>query len=330
MKFMYSHLQWWCESSPKRSVNEQKNRGKIMSEKMMYEPIPYQGPEIVSANGIQICYDALGNPNDPALLLVAGLGMQLIGWDEEFCTMLAERGYWVIRYDNRDVGKSTKFDEAGIPDIMPALQGQAITAPYLLRDMAADAVDLLDTLGVKKAHVLGASMGGMIAQTIAINYPERVQTLISIMSTTGDPSVSMPKSEGLTLLMAPPATDLESHIQNNLTWAKAAYGSAFPVDEAVVTEKAQATWERGTYPPGTTRHMAAVLASGSRQEALEKLTIPTLVIHGKEDIIVPVEGGIATADAIPNAKLMLIDGMGHALPKGIWPEVVDAIATHAK
>ena len=296
----------------------------------MYEPIPYQGPEIVSANGIQICYDALGNPNNPALLMVAGLGMQLIGWDEEFCTMLAERGYWVIRYDNRDTGKSSKFDEEGIPDIAPALQGQSISAPYLLHDMAADAVGLLDALDVKKAHVLGVSMGGMIAQTIAINHPERVRTLISIMSTTGDPSVSAPNPKGLELLMAPPATNLESHIQNNLTWARATTGSAFSVDESGVKERAQATWERGTYPPGTARHTAAILASGSRQKALQKLTMPTLVIHGKEDIIVPVEGGIATADAIPNAKLMLIDGMGHTLPPETWPKIVDAIAAHAK
>ena len=296
----------------------------------MYEPIPYQGPEIVPANGIQICYDAFGNPNNPALLMVAGLGMQLIGWDEALCTLLVERGYWVIRYDHRDTGKSTKFDEAGIPDIAPLMQGESISVPYLLRDMAADAVGLLDTLGVKKAHVLGLSMGGMIAQTIAIYFPERVESLISIMSTTGERSVSMPKPEGLSLIMAPPAIDLESHIQNNLIWAKANNGSAFPINESAIREEATATWERGTYPPGTVRHTAAILASGSRQEALKKLTIPTLVIHGKADIIVPVEGGIATAEAIPNAKLMLIDGLGHALPPELWPEVVDAIAAHAK
>ena len=296
----------------------------------MYEPIPYQGPEIVSANGIQICYDAFGNPNNPALLMVAGLGMQLISWHEALCTMLAERGYWVIRYDHRDTGKSTKFDEAGIPDIAPLMQGKSISVPYLLRKMAAEAVGLLDTLGVKKAHVLGLSMGGMIAQTIAIYFPERVESLISIMSTTGERSVSMPKPEGLSLIMAPPAIDLESHIQNNLIWAKANNGSAFPINKSAIREEGKATWERGTYPPGTTRHTAAILASGSRQEALKKLTIPTLVIHGNADIIVPVEGGIATAEAIPNAKLMLIDGLGHALPPELWPEVVDAIAAHAK
>jgi pimeloyl-ACP methyl ester carboxylesterase len=296
----------------------------------MYEPIPYQGPEIVSANGIQICYDAFGNPNDPAFLLVAGLGMQLIGWDEELCTMLAERGYWVIRYDNRDVGKSTKFDEAGVPDVMAAMQGQDVSVPYLLSDMAADAAGLLDALGVKKAHVLGASMGGMIAQTIAIHYPERVRTLTSIMSTTGAPAVSMPKPEGLAFLMAPPATDLESYIQNEINWVKGNYGSGFDWEETAVREKATAVWERGTYPTGTARQMGAVLASGSRQEALEKLNIPTLVIHGKEDIIVPVEGGIATAESIPDAKLLLIDGMGHALPKDTWPQIVDTVANHAQ
>ncbi|MBE2222647.1 MAG: alpha/beta hydrolase [Anaerolineae bacterium] len=295
----------------------------------MYEPIPYQGPEIVSANGIQICYDAFGNPNNPALLLVGGLSMQLIGWDEALCTMLAERGYWVIRYDNRDTGLSTKFAEAGTPNIMAAMQGLPISAPYHLSDMAADAIGLLDALGVEQTHVLGVSMGGMIAQTIAINHPDRVLTLTSIMSTTGEMSVSMPKPEGLAFFTAPPATDLESYIQNEINWVKGNYGSGFDWEETAVIQKATATWERGTYPAGAARHTAAIIASGSRQEALEKLAIPTLVIHGKEDIIVPVEGGIATAEAIPNAKLILIDGMGHAMPPELWPEIVAAVAAHA-
>ncbi len=292
----------------------------------MYEPIPYQGPTIVSANGIQICYDAFGNPGNPPLLMVAGLGMQLIGWEEALCTLLAERGYWVIRYDNRDVGLSTKFDEAGTPNFMAVLQGQEVSAPYLLSDMAADAIGLLDALGSKQAHILGASLGGMIAQTIAINHPERVITLTSIMSTTGEMPLSMPKPEGLALLTAPPATTLEGYIQNDLNWARVTNGSAFPVDESAIRQRAQAAWERGTNPAGTARQLTAVLASGSRQEALESLTMPTLVIHGKEDPIIPVEGGIATAEAIPNAKLMLIDGLGHAMPPETWPEIVDAIA----
>ena len=296
----------------------------------MYEPIPYQGPEIVSANGIQICYDAFGNPNNPALLMVAGLGMQLIGWDEALCTMLAERGYWVIRYDNRDAGKSTKFDEAGVPNVMAAMQGQSVSAPYLLSDMAADAIGLLDALDIQQAHVLGASLGGMIAQTIAINHPERVLSLVSIMSTTGDMAVSMPKPEGFALLTAPPAKNLEQYIQDDLNWVKVANGSAYPVDEDVIRQRAQATWERGTYPPGTARQLTAVIISGSRQEALKTLTLPTLVIHGKEDPIIPVEGGIATAEAIPNAKLMLIDGLGHAMPPELWPEIVDAITALAQ
>jgi pimeloyl-ACP methyl ester carboxylesterase len=196
--------------------------------------------------------------------------------------------------------------------------------------MAADAIGLLDALAIQQAHVLGASMGGMIAQTIAINYPERVLTLVSIMSTTGEMSVSMPKPEGLALLTAPPATDLASYIQNDLSWASVTNGSAFPVDEASIRQQAQAAWERGTYPPGTARQLTAVLASGSRQEAIKSLTTPTLVIHGKEDPIIPVEGGIATAAAIPNAKLMLIDGLGHAVPPETWPDMVAAIVAHAQ
>ena len=295
----------------------------------MYDPIPYQRPEIVNANGIQICYDAFGDPHDPALLLVAGLGMQLIGWDERFCAMLATRGYFVIRYDNRDTGLSTKFDEAGVPNVLAALQGDAVAAPYLLKDMAADAIALLDVLGCQQAHILGASMGGMIAQTIAINYPERVRSLTSIMSTTGDMAVSLPKAEGLALLTAPPATDLESYIQSDLNWARVSNGSAFPVDEAAVKQQAQAVWERGTHPAGTARQLAAILASGSRQEALQTLTIPTLVIHGQEDPIIPVAGGMATAEAIPNAQLLLVDGLGHALPREIWPKIVDTFANFA-
>ncbi|PIE79624.1 MAG: alpha/beta hydrolase [Chloroflexi bacterium] len=296
----------------------------------MYEPIPYQSPNIVKANGIEICYDAFGYPRHPALLMVAGLGMQLIGWDEEICRMLAERGFWVIRYDNRDVGQSTKFEDAGTPNPMNAFAGKAVAAPYLLSDMAADAIGLLDALHVEKAHILGASMGGMIAQTVAIHYAERVRSLTSIMSTTGNIDVSTPTSEGLALLTSPPAKDLEDAIEKEIAWKKATNGSAYPVDEARARERAKAIWERGIYPDGVARQLTAILASGSRQEALKTLSTPTLVIHGQEDIIVPVAGGIATAEAIPNAKLMLIYGLGHALPPETWPEVVDAIADIAK
>ncbi|MCB8984236.1 MAG: alpha/beta hydrolase [Ardenticatenaceae bacterium] len=296
----------------------------------MYEPIPYQGPHFVAANGIKLCYDAFGNPANPPLLLISGLGMQLIGWDDEVCALLAQRGYWVIRYDNRDVGLSTKFDEAGLPNLLPALQGGQINAPYLLKDMAADAVGLMDALGIDSAHVLGASMGGMIAQTVAIHYPERVRTLTSIMSTTGAPDLPQPKPEVAMMLLAPAAKSLDEHIQKSLQWAHVLNGPGFPLDEARAREQAIATYERSYYPVGTGRQLAAIFASGSRREALRSLAVPTLVIHGKDDPLVPVEGGLDTAAAIPNAKLLLIEGLGHALPPETWPEVVTAVAEHAK
>jgi len=296
----------------------------------MYEPIPYQGPHFVAANGIKLCYDAFGNPANPPLLLISGLGMQLIGWDDEVCTLLAQHGYWVIRYDNRDVGLSTKFEVAGMPNLLPALQGGAIDAPYLLKDMAADAVGLLDALGINSAHVLGASMGGMIAQTVAIHYPERVRTLTSIMSTTGAPDLPQPKPEVAMMLLAPAAKSLVEHIQKSLQWAHVLNGPGFPVDETRARAEAIATYERSYYPVGTGRQLAAIFASGSRREALRSLEIPTLVIHGKADPLIPVEGGIDTAVAIPNAKLLLIEGLGHALPPETWPEVVTAVAKHAK
>ncbi|MBP6472217.1 MAG: alpha/beta hydrolase [Chloroflexi bacterium] len=296
----------------------------------MYEPTPYQGPHFVTANGIQLCYDAFGDPANPPLLMISGLGMQLTGWDEEVCTMLAERGYWVIRYDNRDVGLSTKFENAGMPNMLAALQGGDVNAPYLLQDMAADAEGLLDALDVDSAHVLGASMGGMIAQSVAIHYPERVRTLISIMSTTGAADLPQPKPEVAMMLLAPAAKTLAEHVENSLAWAHVLNGPTFPVDEPRAREQAIANYERSYYPPGTGRQLAAIFASGSRREALRSLAVPTLVIHGQADPLIPVEGGIDTAEAIPNAKLLLIEGLGHALPEATWPEVVEAIAKHAQ
>jgi pimeloyl-ACP methyl ester carboxylesterase len=296
----------------------------------MYEPIPYQGPKFVTANGIQLCYDAFGNPHNPPLLMVAGLGMQLTDWDEAVCTLLAEQGYWVIRYDNRDVGLSTKFEEAGTPNLLAALQGQPIEAPYLLSDMAADAVGLLDALNIPAAHVLGASMGGMIAQTMAIEYPERLRTLVSIMSTTGAADLPQPAPDVAMMLIAPAPDTLDAYLDNAVKWAQVLNGPGFPVDEEKVRGQTAVSFKRSYYPQGTGRQLAAVLASGSRREALKSVQIPTLVIHGKEDPLVPVEGGMDTAEAIPNAKLLLIDGLGHALPPETWPEVVEAIANHAR
>jgi len=267
------------------------------------------------------------------LLLVSGLGQQLIGWDEGFCAQIAGRGYRVIRYDNRDVGLSTRFDDAGVPNIpalaQAAMQGQAIESPYTLRDMADDAVGLLDALEIESAHIVGASMGGMISQAIAIHHPQRVSTLTSIMSTTGDPSLPPAKPEAMAALVTPAPTDRAGYLDYAVRTWRVFNGPGFPYDEAITREKAGQAFDRGLSPAGTARQLNAVIASGSRREALKSVTIPTLVIHGDSDSLVPVEGGTDTANSIPGAELMIVEGMGHELPPLAWPQIIDAIARHA-
>ncbi len=299
----------------------------------MTRSIPHSDPARVQANGIEIIYDAFGNPKAPPLLLISGLSAQMIGWEEEFCTQLADRGYWLIRFDNRDVGLSTKLDGAGVPNplaIMQAVaQGKAVPAPYTLRDMADDAVGLLDALGIESAHVAGASMGGMIAQTMAIHHPNRVRTMTSIMSTTGDPNLPPAEPEAAKVLVTPAPTDREAYLEHSIQVWQILNGPVYPLDEDRARQRAGRAFDRGLNPAGVARQLAAVWASGSRKEALQAVTTPTLVIHGDADPLVPLEGGIDTANAIPGAELVVIEGMGHGLPPEIWPQVIDAIARHA-
>lgn len=300
----------------------------------MSQAVRQSEPSSAKVNGIEIAYDTFGDPAHPPLLLIMGLGAQMIAWDEAFCRELASRGYWVIRFDNRDVGLSTKFDEAGVPNMLAMLQaqmqGEPVQAPYTLQDMADDATGLLDALEVDSAHIVGASMGGMIAQEMAIRHPERVRTLTSIMSSTGNPDLPPPKPEAITVLItAPPATK-EAYIEYGLKTWKILSGPGYPPDEARVAERAARFFDRGLSPAGTSRQMAAILASGSRKESLQSVSIPSLVIHGDADPLVPVEGGIETADTIPNAELLIIEGMGHDLPPSLAPEVIKAIVQHAK
>jgi pimeloyl-ACP methyl ester carboxylesterase len=289
---------------------------------------------IIKVNDVELCYDTFGSPANPAMLLIMGLGSQMIRWHEAFCKELAARGYWVIRYDNRDIGKSTKFDEAGVPNMMALLlgaqQGTKISVPYTLIDMAQDAVGLLDALDIDAAHVVGISMGGMIAQTTTIHYPQRVRTLTSIMSTTGDSKLPQPKPEAFAILQQVPPDNRAEYIEYSLTQQRILSGPHYPVDEAYVRDLAGRTYERSYYPQGTTRQMAAILASGSRKEALQKVQVPTLVIHGDADPLVPVEGGKDTAASIPGAKLLIIKGMGHDIPFQAAPQIIEAIAKHAK
>ena len=292
-----------------------------------------KSPErIANANVIRLCYDSFGNPTDPPLLLVMGLGSQMIAWDDGFCAQLAAHGLHVIRFDNRDIGLSTRFDAAGVPDVGAALMalmlGRAIKAPYLLRDMAEDAIGLLDHLGIDKAHVVGASMGGAIAQLIAIHHPQRVRSLISIMATSGAKGLPPPTAAAMAVLTKPSPTDLAGYTESYAQAWQVLRVGRFAPDEARDAERAAKTYARGLNPAGAARQMVAILASGSRKAQLADVRVPTLVIHGKVDPLIPVECGIDVARTVPGAKLVVVDGMGHALPIAMWPQVIDAIADH--
>jgi len=285
--------------------------------------------ERAGVGAVELVYETIGDRSDPPLLLVMGLGMQLIHWDRELCELLAERGFHVIRFDNRDSGLSTKI-EAPVPNVMRLMARLPTRVPYLLDDMATDTLGLLDQLGIERAHVVGASMGGMIAQTMAIREPRRVLSLGSMLSTTGDRRVGTPKLRVWSILMRKAPRDREAYIAYFARVFRMIGSPAYPQDDARVRERAAATYDRGHYPAGTARQLAAILASGSRTASLRELDVPTVVIHGEADPLVPLRAGRATADAIPGAELITIPGMGHDLPKELWPTVADAIARNAE
>ncbi|MEV2265537.1 alpha/beta fold hydrolase [Nonomuraea africana] len=274
---------------------------------------------MAKSNGIEIAYDTFGTPGDRPLLLIMGLGSQLVHWDEEFCELLASRGNQVVRYDNRDVGLSTHLTDAGVPEPAPGA-----AAPYLLSDMADDAAGLMDALGWPAAHVLGVSMGGMIAQALAIGHPGRVLTLTSIMSTPS-PEAGPPTPEAMAALFSPPAPDRATAVERALEiWA--VIGSpGYEMDRERVAKVAGLAYDRSYDPAGTTRQLAAILASGDRTERLGGLDLPALVIHGEADPLVQISGGRATAAAIPGATLLTYPGMGHDLPRPLWGEIMDAV-----
>ena len=287
----------------------------------------------VKANNIEIEYETFGNASEKPLLLVMGLGAQMIAWDEKFIQHLVDRGFYVIRFDNRDVGLSTKCEEAGEPNIMQAFvaaqAGEPVESPYSLEDMADDAVGLLDALNIDKAHICGASMGGMIVQVIAFRHPSRVISLCSIMSTTGNPDLPPAKPEILQLLTTPVPPDRDAAIENGIKVQKILYGSGFPYDEERGRELAGKAFDRCFYPSGFGRQLLAIMANGNRKPKLASVTVPTLVIHGGDDKLVPLEGGKDTHDAIPGSELIVIDGMGHSLPPETWVQITDAIKTNA-
>jgi pimeloyl-ACP methyl ester carboxylesterase len=295
--------------------------------------IAHQPAQTVRANGIDICYEIFGDPSAPPLLLIMGLGAQMIIWDDEFCEQLAARGFRVIRFDNRDIGQSSKMHGGRRLSPFELLKLRffhiPVSAPYKLLDMAKDTVGLMDALDIKSAHLVGASMGGMIAQEIAISFPHRVRSLTSIMSTTGNPRLPPPTREVAMLLMAPPPKTKDEYIRRfQKTWKVLRAGS-FPEDEARDVALAERCFARGLNPAGVGRQLRAILASGSRKPRLHQVTVPTLVIHGKLDPLVHHAAGTDTAESIPNAKLLMIERMGHATPIPTWPQVIGAIAEHA-
>lgn len=292
-----------------------------------------ENSSLVPANGIELCHDTFGDRAAPPLLLIMGLAAQMIAWDEAFCAMLAERGFRVIRFDNRDIGQSGKLHGGRRLTPFELLKLRffhiPVAAPYRLLDMARDTVGLMDALDIKSAHLVGASMGGMIAQEIALSFPQRVRSLTSIMSTTGNPRIPPPSREVAMLLMAPPPKTKDEYIERfQKTWKALRVGS-FPEDEARDVALAERCFARGLNPAGVGRQLRAILASGSRKPRLHLVTAPTLVIHGKVDPLVHPTAGKDTAESIPNAKLLMIEGMGHAIPIPMWPQIIGAIAEHA-
>ena len=274
-----------------------------------------------TANGIQIEYDTFGDETSPPVLLIMGLGVQMTLWDPAFCQLIADAGYYVIRFDNRDIGLSTWFDDAGTSELDDLLGGTAV-AQYSLADMAADAAGLLDALGIESAHIVGASMGGMIAQTFAIDFPEKTRTLTSIMSTTGDGAVGQPSPDALGALLGPVPTSRDEAIERSVQTSKVIGSPGYPYDEADIREHAAADYDRSFHPAGMARQLAAVVTQPDRTVALGNIIVPTLVIHGADDPLVDPSGGRATADAVPGSQLKVVPGMGHDIPPALYGEIV--------
>lgn len=288
--------------------------------------------QAVLPTGINIEYDTMGNPSHPTLLWIMGFGAQLTAWNEDFMKLFVDQGFHVVRFDNRDCGLSYKHDGVMVDVdkvVMAAMMGDPPPpVPYTLSDMAADAVGVLDHLGIQKAHIIGASMGGMIAQTFAIEHPHRTQSLVSIMSIPGDLAYGTPTDEALTGLLTPPPPDRAGYIESAKTWAIWGSKKYFNLEEA--RERAGKEYDRSFYPEGPHRQQAAIYASGDRSEALAKLNTPTLVIHGTDDTLLTPSGGDRTAELIPGSVYLKVKDMGHDMPKELWPLFVDAISSHAR
>jgi pimeloyl-ACP methyl ester carboxylesterase len=284
----------------------------------------------VTSDGIEIAYETFGRASDPPVVLIMGLGTQMLGWPDGFCRELAGRGYFVVRFDNRDVGLSTHLHDAPRPNPVAAWSGDLSSASYTLSDMAADSLALLDALGLDSAHIAGASMGGMIAQTLAIEHPERVRSLTSIMSSTGSAKVGQSTQAAMAVLMAPPVGSRPEAMDRAVANYRVIGSPGYQLDEEAVRERAGLSYDRAYDPFGVGRQLVAILASGDRTQRLRDVRVPTLIIHGEQDPLVNISGGRATAAAIPGAELVVLDGMGHDLPQQLWAAIADAMAALVK
>jgi pimeloyl-ACP methyl ester carboxylesterase len=283
---------------------------------------------IARVGELDICYETFGEASDPALLLIMGLGTQMVAWHDDFCAELAGHGFFVIRHDNRDIGRSSRV-EGRVPTLWQLLRRDPRAATYTLAEMAGDSLGVLDALQIERAHVVGASMGGMIAQTIAIRHPERVLSLVSIMSNTGSFWSGQPALSLYAVLLKPAPRERDPFVDHAVEMFSKIGGKGFPPDVEDLRDIASKSYDRGHDPRGSQRQLAAIIADRDRSAALAHLKVPATIIHGADDKLVRPSGGRATAKAIPGAKLVEIAGMGHGLPRPAWPEIIDAIVSQA-
>lgn len=301
--------------------------------------ISYQAPTRVNlrsmpdGTALETVYDIFGDAADPPVLMIAGLGAQMVSWDEQFCAQLAGYGCRVIRFDNRDAGLATKFDGATVPALTELLLARIggrvsdFAVPYSLHDMAADTIALLDELGIEKAHVVGASMGGGIAQLLAIKHPDRLLSLTAMMTSSGCPDLPLPEPEAIAVFMKPEAANRAAYIEQVVDGWRTIYGSGYEFDEADAYSRAGCFYDRAFYPEGSARQLAATAVLENLKPMLAGVTVPTLVIHGDEDPLFPIECGRDIAVSVPGAKMIVLEGVGHSLPKQIWSEVIATMAT---
>jgi len=285
----------------------------------------------VKNNNIQLNYQTFGHHKDETIVLIAGLGSQMIHWNVAFCLQLAKQGFHVIRFDHRDVGLSTHLDHLAAPsfsDLVDAMTfGKNITIPYTLDDMVEDTIGLLDALEINQAHIIGRSMGGMIAQLLASQYPQRVSSLTSIMSSTGNPNLPAAKADVMQLLTQAtpnPQADFDQYLADKIKLAQRIASPAYPFDQEAMTALFVEEYHRGYNPNGFKRHLTAIAAAGDLRARIANITVPTLVIHGTDDVLIPIECGEDTAKTIASARFLAIEGMGHDIPSALYPQIIAA------